>query len=228
MHRGTLNKNHQTVPDLVGDPQGGELLDDADGVGSGPVGEVDRGVPGAASPLPGPVSAGGRPSSPAGPRSSLALPAGLAGLLGACLPRHMLGLDPGGTRVVAGLLRERIEAGWRPHEIQRVMDQPLPESTGRLSSLVAHRLRANVDPGLAPAAVAAAGEAARAAARERAGRVAVQPVERPRDPVFGRALEQVRRESPGASMLEAACAAGELVRRWRAEGVAGSDFEGAA
>lgn len=148
---------------------------------------------------------------------------GLRGLLGACLPGRMLALDPDGARVVAGLLRERIEAGWRPHEIQQVMDQPLPASTGRVSSLVAHRLRANVDPGLAPAVVAAAGEAARAqAARERAERVAVQPAARPRDPVFEQALDQVRRESPGISMLEAARAAGELVQRWRAEGVSGS------
>ena len=238
LHRGTPIKNRQTGPDLVGDPGGGELLGESGSVGSGAVGGAGRAESGAAAPLPGPVPAG----PPVGPGTSSVAgsssPAEVAGLLGACLPGHMLALDPGGARVVAGLLRERIEAGWRAHEIQWVMDQPLPASTGRLSSLVAHRLRANVDPGLAPVVVAAAGKAARArAARERAGRVVAQGAERPRDPVFERALAQVRRESPGASMLEAARAAGELVQRWRAEiqdvdpdsmGVSGSSTESAA
>ena len=141
----------------------------------------------------------------------------------------MRALDAAGAREVVGLLEERVGAGWRPAEIRRVMDQRLPERYGRLAALVAYRLRANVDPGLAPAVVVAAGEEARAqAARERAERVAVQPAGRPRDPLFERALRQVRRESPRMSMLEAARAAGELVQRWRAEGVGGSDLEGVA
>lgn len=143
---------------------------------------------------------------------------GLAGLLGACLPPGLLGLDAAGARRVGALLAERLEAGWRPEEIRSLMDQPLPSRPRHLSALVAYRLRANVDPALAPAAtVAAAGrgraaaeEARREASRCRADALAAGP-RREADPAFVEALGRVRETMPGASRLEVALEAGRLV-----------------
>lgn len=65
-------------------------------------------------------------------------------------------IGAGGSRS-AGLLRERLEAGWRLEQIWSVVDQGLPSRVGRLSSLVgrlsslvAKRLELNVVPGMAP------------------------------------------------------------------------------
>lgn len=53
--------------------------------------------------------------------------------------------------MVARLLGARVAAGWKPEEIRALMDQPLPSGgVGRMSALVASRLRDNVDPALAP------------------------------------------------------------------------------
>lgn len=151
----------------------------------------------------------GRPGSVA-----MELPAEVAELLGDCLPDSMQdGLDRQGALRIAGLLRERLEAGWRPHQIRRVMDQALPARVSRLSGLVASRLEANVDPVLAPDKVKAAAESRRrSAARRRSEEIA--GVDRPAaDPAFERALALVREQMPGASLLECSRAAAELVER---------------
>ncbi|WP_454932028.1 helix-turn-helix domain-containing protein [Actinomyces oricola] len=170
-------------------------------VGSGPAPED----PGHSS------QTGGRGPAPAGP-------GGAVHLLGSCLPERMRVLDPEGARVVAGLLVERLDAGWRPEEIMRVMDQRLPASVGRLSSLVAHRLRVNVAPDLAPMrgspAVDRLGmsdDERFALARRRSEALAA---ERPRrgDPAFGRAFEEARLEMPGADHLALARRAADILR----------------
>jgi hypothetical protein len=70
-------------------------------------------------------------------------------------------LDARGLGLVVGLLRERLDAGWAPGEIKRLLDSPLPERVARMSGLVASRLRRLVAVGESPRAQAAA------AARER-------------------------------------------------------------
>ena len=122
-------------------------------------------------------------------------------------------MDPAGARVVAGLLAERVEAGWRPGEIMSAMDQALPARVGRLSSLVAARLRANVNPGMAPAAlVAAAEDERREASRRRSEALADDPEQRREaDPRFTAAMARARAElGQGASRLDVALRAGEI------------------
>ena len=143
----------------------------------------------------------------------------MAELLGDCLPDSIQdGLDRQGALRIAGLLRERLAAGWRPHQIRRVMDQALPARVSRLSGLVASRLEANVDPVLAPDRVKAAAESRRQeAARRRSEEIAGS--DRPAaDPA--RALALVREQMPGASLLECSRAAAELVER-RGDGTVG-------
>lgn len=221
-------ENHQTGPDQEGDPPGrgpgasGRVGsgredadtggDDADGASSSTSSAGGRG--------PAPVAGG--PPGPGAGASGGGLSEGAAGLLGACLPESMRVLDAAGAREVAGLLRERVDGGWRPSEIRRVMDQRLPERYGRLASLVAYRLRANVDPGAAPRVLeAAAGRERAEAARRRAE--AVAGPSRPRDRVFERALREAREQLPGASRLDQARRAGELVEEWRARGAVGRE-----
>ena len=147
------------------------------------------------------------------------LPAEVRGLLGSCLPASMLRVasDPQGALEVAGLLRERVEAGWRPGEIRSALDEDLPEPVGHLSRLVAWRLRHKVDPDLAPAALVVAGEGQVELAR-RAVRV-VEPL-RTRDQELDqelsrRAWEQVRREHPDVGQARQVSLAGELVEQWK-------------
>ena len=147
------------------------------------------------------------------------LPAEVCGLLGSCLPASMLRVasDPQGALEVAGLLRERVEAGWRPGEIRSALDEDLPEPVGHLSRLVAWRLRHKVDPALAPVALIAAGEG-----RVEAARRAVKVVEPPRtreQELAERAWEQVRREHPDVGRARQMSLAGELVEQWRREEV---------
>ncbi len=76
--------------------------------------------------------------------------AGDAQVVAQCLPGHLRNLDAHGLTVVAGLLRERLVAGWSAKAIRDLMDQPVPERVGRLAGLVAYRLQQNVLPELAP------------------------------------------------------------------------------
>lgn len=143
------------------------------------------------------------------------LQAEVRGLLGSCLPASMLRVasDLQGALEVAGLLRERIEAGWRPGEIRSALDEDLPEPVGHLSRLVAWRLRHKVDPALAPSALVAAGEGQVEAVR-RAVRVVEPPRTREQE-LAERAWDQVRREHPDVGRARQMSLAGELVEQWR-------------
>ena len=143
------------------------------------------------------------------------LPAEVRGLLGSCLPASMLRVasDPQGALEVAGLLRERVEAGWRPGEIRSALDEDLPEPVGHLSRLVAWRLRHKVDPALAPVALVAVGEGQVEAVR-RAVRVVEPPRTREQE-LAERAWDQVRREHPDVGRAKQMSLAGELVEQWR-------------
>lgn len=93
-------------------------------------------------------------------------------VLAACVPESMRLLDARGLGLVVGLLRERLDAGWTPGEIQRLLDSPLPDRVARMSGLVASRLRRLVAVGESPRAQAAA--AARERERLEAKRAAVE------------------------------------------------------
>lgn len=209
------HRNHQTQPDQseVTSP-GGRTASRSGPVGSG--GGDDRSGSSAGRARRDASPATGRPGSVAA-----RLPVEVAELLGDCLPDSMQdGLDRQGALRIAGLLRERLDAGWRPHQIRQVMDQALPARVSRLSGLVASRLEANVDPVLAPDKVKAGAERRRQeAARRRSEEIAGS--DRPAaDPAFERALAQVREQMPGASLLECSRAAAELVER-RGDGTVG-------
>lgn len=209
------HRNHQTQPDQseVTSP-GGRAASRSGPVGSG--GGDARSGSSAGRARRDASPAAGRPGSVAA-----GLPAEVAELLGDCLPDSMQdGLDRQGALRIAGLLRERLDAGWRPHQIRRVMDQALPARVSRLSGLVASRLEANVDPVLAPDKVKAGAERRRQeAARRRSEEIAGS--DRPAaDPAFERALALVREQMPGVSLLECSRAAAELVER-RGDGTVG-------
>lgn len=146
-------------------------------------------------------------------------------LLGACLPEWALAMDARGARTVAGLLAERVGAGWRPGEIRALVGEPPAGGARRMSALVAYRLRENVDPGAAPArageAVREAGErraAERREATERAREAARSPEERAWDEAYARAWSEAQDELAGAPRLEVAEWAAERARAALAAG----------
>ena len=163
----------------------------------------------------------------------------LSRLLGECLPEPMRAMDAAGARAVGALLEARLAAGWRPDQIRAAMGGRLPEDVGRMSSLVAARLRINVDPALAPGAVAGASagagaasaraaedalwEARRRRSEELAGtarRDEGPPGEDPgeEDPLWARALAEAQRSLPaGAGPMALARAAAGLMARWLAD-----------
>lgn len=134
-------------PDLT-EPEG-DLASDR-GTVDGPVGSGQAGSsePGRSSRARGGVSGADsrRPSS----ATSSARSVEDQQLIDRCLPDHLRSLDAAGRGTVAGLLRDRLAAGWGAEQIRSLMDQPLPERVGRLSSLVARRLELNVDVGAPP------------------------------------------------------------------------------
>ena len=155
----------------------------------------------------------------------------MRGLLADCLPEWMLAMDPAGARAVAGLLAERLEAGWRPAEIRTAIGSSRPGRVGRMSSLVASRLRTNVDPAMAPALlVVAAQEARREASQRRADALAVEEGrERGADEAWGEAMARARDElGAGASMLDVALRAGRLKGGRAAGSGAGDGSSGVA
>ena len=94
-------------------------------------------------------------------------------ILAACVPASMRVMDARGLGLVVDLLRERLDAGWAPGEIKRLLDSPLPDRVARMSGFVASRLRRLVAVGESPRAQAAAAtrererlEAERAAAED--------------------------------------------------------------
>ena len=152
-------------------------------------------------------------------------------------------MDSAGARAVGGLLAERLAAGWRPEQIRAAMGGRLPEDVGRMSALVAARLRINVDPALAPAGhtaavagvVLSAGAAggASGAAAVRAAEDACWELRRRRsealagtarraaaageDPLWARARAQAAGSLPaGAGPMALARAAAGLMAQWLA------------
>ena len=151
-----------------------------------------------------------------------------------CLPEWARVMDARGARQVAALLAERVGAGWRPGEIRALMGEPPAGGAHRTASLVAYRLRENVDPGAAPArageAVREAGErraAERREATERAREAARTPEERAWDAAYARAWSEAQDALPGASRLEVTEWAAERARAALAAGAA-SDGRGRA
>ena len=113
----------------------------------------------------GPQKPGGTPkrlaSAPEGDRGAESASEADLAIFVACVPESMRVMDARGLGLVVGLLRERLDAGWAPGEIKRLLDSPLPDRVARMSGLVASRLRRLVAVGESPRAQAAA------AARER-------------------------------------------------------------
>lgn len=198
----TVIKNHQTRPDQNLSECARESVvgvSDASGsgsVGSGPVGD-----------------AGSWGSVPAASLSADA--AGVAGeadsaLVSACLPPALQVLDAQGAVLVTRVLRECLEAGWQPDQIRALMDQPLPSKVGRMSNLVAYRLRVNVLEGDAPKRVQFEGVRARRereleAQRERVRRseaLAAPAASESVDPLLERAWSEVCAEFPDVSRVE--------------------------
>lgn len=159
------------------------------GDGSGNTPRKPSGAPGAAE------RASGVPGDGSGPEIASDR---LSRLLGECLPESMRVMDAAGARAVGALLAERLAAGWRPDQIRAAMGGRLPEDVGRMSALVAARLRINVDPALAPdggsassagavggvegAASVRAAEEARWEARRRRSEALAAPVRRDEGP----------------------------------------------
>lgn len=124
-----------------------------------------------------------------------------SGLLAQCLPPGMQALDPSGAARVVGLLRERLDAGWRPREIRSLMDQPVPGDVGRLSALVAYRLEHNVAPLMAPARLQRVALDAEASRRRRAVEALERDAGADVDPVWSRVWDEVTAECVGVSRV---------------------------
>ena len=134
-------------------------------------------------------------------------------LIGACLPAWMQAMDRSGARQVAGMLAERLAAGWKPAEVRGLMGERPANGVRRMSSLVAYRLDENVGIADAPQARTAAArqaqEAAIDAARQAqeaaidaAAEAAKTPEERARETAHKRMWERMRAGHPQASKAE--------------------------
>lgn len=134
-------------------------------------------------------------------------------LIGACLPEWMQAMDRTGARQVAGMLAERIAAGWTPAQIRSLMGEKPANGVRRMSSLAAYRLDQNVGVADAPQArTAAARQAqeaainadhqAQAAAIEAAIEAAKTPEERAREAAYSQMWEHMRAAHPQASQVE--------------------------
>lgn len=121
-------------------------------------------------------------------------------ILAACVPEPMRVMDARGLGLVVGLLRERLDAGWTPGEIKRLLDSPLPDRVARMSGLVASRLRRLVAVGESPRAQAAAASRERERlARERAAVVDAREAQTAPSLVHVRIHDLVTRLAPGLS-----------------------------
>lgn len=202
-------------PDLT-EPEG-DLASDR-GTVDGPVGSGQAGSsePGRTSRARGGVSGADsrRPSS----ATSSARSVEDQQLIDRCLPDHLRSLDAAGRGTVAGLLRDRLAAGWGAEQIRSLMDQPLPERVGRLSSLVARRLELNVDVGAPPSGTIVADAASvrrsedeLADRRRRRSEELAAPQARPvPSEAWSVMVAEVTASMPGASPLEVAR---EIARR---------------
>lgn len=121
-------------------------------------------------------------------------------ILAACVPESMRVMDARGLGLVVGLLRERLDAGWVPGEIKRLLDSPLPDRVARMSGLVASRLRRLVAVGESPRAQAAAASRERERLeRERAAVVDAREAQAAPSLVHVRIHDLVTRLAPGLS-----------------------------
>ena len=133
-------------------------------------------------------------------------------ILAACVPESMRVMDARGLGLVVGLLRERLDAGWAPGEIKRLLDSPLPDRVARMSGLVASRLRRLVAVGESPRAQAVAASRERERlARERAAVVDAREAQTAPSVVHMSIHDLVTRLAPGLS--PARCARVELAVR---------------
>lgn len=136
-------------------------------------------------------------------------------------------MDARGLGLVVGLLRERLDAGWAPGEIKRLLDSPPPaEGVKFMSRFVAKRLERLVAVGESPRAQAAAAERERERlARERAAVVDAQSADVAPSLVHMRIHDLVTELAPGLS--RARCAVVELAVQqaladaWRRENPGG-------
>lgn len=196
----------------------------------------------AASPVATSVPRGGRrgpqrrPGGAKGPGGRGAESASEADLavLAACVPEQFRVMDARGLGLVVGLLRERLDAGWRPAEIKRLLDSPPPaEGVKFMSRFVAKRLERLVAVGESPRAQAAAASRERERlARERAAVVDAQAAEAAPSVVHMRIHDLVTELAPGLS--RARCAVVELAVQqalsdaWRRENPRGGKPSSAA
>ena len=200
-----------TSPTSLGEGQGSV------GSGNGCADEavVERG---AASPVAtsaprehrrGPQRRPGGAKGPGGRGAESASEADLA-VLAACVPEQFRVMDARGLGLVVGLLRERLDAGWTPGEIKRLLDSPPPaEGVKFMSRFVAKRLERLVAVGESPRAQAAAAERERERlAAERAAAVDAQSADVAPSLVHMRIHDLVTELAPGLS--RARCAVVEL------------------
>ena len=134
-------------------------------------------------------------------------------LIGACLPEWMQAMDRTGARQVAGMLAERIAAGWTPAQIRSLMGEKPHSGIKRMSGLVVYRLDKNVGVADAPKARTAAARQAQAAAIDaaleaQAAAIDAQqeamktPEERERERAAAHMWEYMRDAHPEASNAE--------------------------
>lgn len=165
----------------------------------------------------------GGAKGPGGDRGAESASDGDLAILAACVPEQFRVMDARGLGLVVGLLRERIDAGWAPGEIKRLLDSPPPaEGVKFMSRFVAKRLERLVAVGESPRAQAAAAERERERlAAKRAAVVDAQSADVAPSLLHMRIHDLVTELAPGLS--RARCAVVELavqqalVDAWRRE-----------
>ena len=127
-------------------------------------------------------------------------------ILAACVPEQFRVMDARGLAAVVGLLRERLDAGWRPAEIKRLLDSPPPaEGVKFMSRFVAKRLERLVAVGESPRAQAAAAMRERERlARERAAVVDAREAQTAPSLLHMRIHDMAKELAPGLSPARSA------------------------
>lgn len=174
-----------------------------------------------------PRSAKDPAAMPGGGRGAESASDGDLAILAACVPEQFRVMDACGLAVVVGLLRERLDAGWRAAEIKRLLDSPPPaEGVKFMSRFVAKRLERLVAVGQSPRAQAVAAERERERlAAERAAAEDERVAETAPSLLHMRIHDLVTELAPGLS--RARCAVVELavqqalVDVWRRENPGG-------
>ena len=152
-----------------------------------------------------PRSAKGPAAMPGGDRGAESASEADLAIFVACVPESMRVMDARGLGLVVGLLRERLDAGWAPGEIKRLLDSPLPDRVARMSGLVASRLRRLVAVGESPRAQAAAASRERERlARERAAVVDAREAQTAPSVLHMRIHDMAKELAPGLSPARSA------------------------